>query len=109
MTTIRPFLHQPSLSTTGSPQPEHRSAAEILHRRAQNPSAFLALNEGTQHFTVAGVDALIASQPAGRSTIVQRGGVFAAPDAQSLLLGASPAPPPVPRRKVVAVQLLRAD
>src|SRR4051794_16251617 len=106
MTTIRPFLHQPSLSTTGSPQPEHRSAAEILHRRAQNPSAFLAPHEGTQHFTVAGVDGLIAYQLAGRSTIVQLGGVFAAPDDQSLLLGAFLDHAHVPRRKVVAVQLL---
>src|SRR3954454_12048478 len=109
MTTTRPAPHRLSPSTTSSPPPEADGVVEILRRRAENPSAFLALNDGTQHFTVAGIDGLIAHQLAGRSTIVQLGGVFADPEDQALLLGAFLDHAHVTRRKVVAVQLLRPD
>jgi lysylphosphatidylglycerol synthetase-like protein (DUF2156 family) len=109
MTTTRPAPHRLSPSTISSRPPEADGVVEILRRRAENPSAFLALNDGTQHFTVPGVDGLIAYQPAGRSTIVQLGGVFADPEDQALLLGAFLDHAHVTRRKVVAVQLLRPD
>ena len=83
--------------------------AGILERHAENPSAFLALNAGTRHFTMPGVDGVIAYQLAGRSTIVQLGGVFADPVDQALLLGAFLDFARVSRRKVVAVQLMRHD
>lgn len=81
----------------------------ILHRHAENPSAFLALNDGMRYFTVDGVDGVIAYQLAGRRTVVQLGGVFADPADQTLLLPAFLDFVTASRRKVVAVQLMRAD
>ena len=73
------------LATPPSPQPELGTVASILARRAENPSAFLALNDETRHFTVDGVDGVVAYRLAGRRTIVQLGGVFADPADQALL------------------------
>jgi lysylphosphatidylglycerol synthetase-like protein (DUF2156 family) len=84
-------------------------AAGILDRHAENPSAFLALNDETRHFTVEGIDGLIAYRPAGRSTIVQLGGVFAAPEDQPRMLREFLSFAAASRRRIVAVQLLRAD
>src|ERR1700756_1715529 len=75
-------------ATSPSPRPELSTVAGILARRAENPSAFLALNDETCHFTVDGVDGVIAYRLAGRRTIVQFGGVFADPADQGLLLAA---------------------
>lgn len=104
-------LPKPSPVTTSatSLQPEVDAVAGVLARRAENPSAFLALNDGTQHFTVDGVDGVIAYQLAGRRTIVQLGGVFADPADQALLLNAFLDFAHVNKRKVVAVQLMKAD
>jgi len=102
-----------SLTSTSPPLPDSGLAddvaAGILQRHAANPSAFLALNEGTAHFTVPGVDGLIAYQLAGRSTIVQLGSVFADPADQGLLLAVFLDFAHVSKRKVVAVQLMRHD
>jgi lysylphosphatidylglycerol synthetase-like protein (DUF2156 family) len=84
-------------------------AHDLLARHADNPSAFLALNEGTEHFRSPGVDGLIAYRRAGRRHLVQLGGVFAAPEDQDRLLGAFLAFARSERRKVVAVQLQRDD
>ena len=83
--------------------------ARILERHAENPSAFLALNEGTRHFVLPGVDGVVAYRPAGRSTLVQLGGVFADPADQPLVLGAFLDLARALGRRVVAVQLLRPD
>ena len=96
-------------ATSPSPQPELGTVAGILARRAENPSAFLALNDETCHFTVDGVDAVVAYRLAGRRTIVQLGGVFADPADQGMLLAAFLEFARVHRRKVVAVQLMRQD
>ena len=90
-------------------RPEPGAIAGILARRAENPSAFLALNDETCHFTVAGVDGVIAYRLAGRRAIVQLGGVFADPADQGMLLAAFLDFAHVQRRKVVAVQLMRQD
>ena len=103
---------RPAKPTPPSPRPELGTVAGILARRAENPSAFLALNDETCHFTVADVDGVIAYQLAGRRTIVQLGGVFADPDPstdQALLLAAFLDFAHVQRRTVVAVQLMRQD
>src|ERR1700732_2092608 len=92
-----------------SPRPEFGAVAGILARRAENPSAFLALNDETCHFTVDDVDGVIAYRLAGRRTIVQFGGVFADPADQGMLLAAFLAFARVQRRTVVAVQLMRQD
>jgi lysylphosphatidylglycerol synthetase-like protein (DUF2156 family) len=55
------------------------------------------------------VDGVIAYQLAGRSAIVQLGGVFAALPDQEFLLGAFLDFAHVSRRRIVAVQLLRTD
>jgi len=96
-------------ATSPSSRPEPSTVAGILARRAENPSAFLALNDETCHFTVDGVDGVVAYRPAGRRTIVQFGGVFADPADQALLLAAFLDFAHVQRRKVAAVQLMRQD
>jgi lysylphosphatidylglycerol synthetase-like protein (DUF2156 family) len=96
-------------ATSPSPRPELSTVAGILARRAENPSAFLALNDETCHFTVDGVDGVIAYRLAGRRTIVQLGGAFADPADQGLLLTAFLGFARSQRRKVVAVQLMRQD
>src|SRR5947209_2951341 len=96
-----------TLSLRPSPsQPEPGTVAGILARREETPSAFLALNDETRHFTVDGVDGVVAYRLAGRRTIVQLGGVFADPADQALLLAAFLDAAHVQRRKVVAVQLM---
>lgn len=82
--------------------------ADVLGRHAQNPSAFLALNDTTQHFETPGIDGVVAYQVAGR-TLVQLGGVFAAPADRPALLAAFTAYARTQHRRVVAVQLLRED
>src|SRR3954452_7452664 len=100
--------HAP-LPTRASPRSDRDAIAPVLERHAENPSAFLALNAGTEHFMVAGVDGVIAYRFAGRSTIAQIGGVFADQPDQPLLLGAFLDFARTSKRRVVAVQLMRGD
>ena len=95
--------------TLPSPRPELAAVAGILARRAENPSAFLALNDETCHFTVDGIDGVIAYRFAGRRTIVQFGGAFADQADQAPLLAAFLDFARAQRRKVAAVQLMRQD
>jgi lysylphosphatidylglycerol synthetase-like protein (DUF2156 family) len=85
------------------------TAAEVLKRHASNPSAFLALNSRTEHFSVPGIDGLVAYRRAGRRHLVQLGGVFADPASQDALLQEFLAFARRERRRVVAVQLMRED
>ena len=96
-------------ATPPSPRPELAAVAGILARRAENPSAFLALNDETCHFTVDGIDGVIAYRFAGRRTVVQFGGAFADPADQAPLLAAFLDFARARRRKVAAVQLMRQD
>ena len=96
-------------ATPPSPRPELAAVAGILARRAENPSAFLALNDETCHFTVDGIDGVIAYRFAGRRTIVQFGGAFADQADQAPLLAAFLDFARAQRRKVAAVQLMRQD
>lgn len=75
---------------------------------ADNPSAFLATNTGTSHFTVPGTDGLIAYRRAGRY-LVQLGGPFAPPAGAADLLGAFREFARKQGTSVVGVQLQRAD
>jgi lysylphosphatidylglycerol synthetase-like protein (DUF2156 family) len=88
---------------------ELQTVGGALARHAENPSAFLALNQSTRHFTSDGIDGVIAYRPAGRSTIVQLGGVFADPCDQPVLLDRFIAFARAERRRIAAVQLLRPD
>ncbi|GAA1936876.1 bifunctional lysylphosphatidylglycerol flippase/synthetase MprF [Nocardioides marmoribigeumensis] len=94
--------------TLHAPQTEP-SSAQLLERHADNPSAYLALNEGTQHFRAPGIDGLVAYRPAGRRALVQLGGAFAAPEDRPALLAAFATYAEERRRRIVAVQLLRED
>jgi lysylphosphatidylglycerol synthetase-like protein (DUF2156 family) len=108
MTSTHSSLPGPQKITRSLP-PELDTVAGVLDRHAENPSAYLALNDGTEHFRVPGVDGVVAYRLAGRSTVVQLGGVFAAPEEQDVLLGAFVDFARSQRRRVVAVQLMRSD
>jgi lysylphosphatidylglycerol synthetase-like protein (DUF2156 family) len=81
----------------------------MLSRHAHNPSAFLALNTTTRHFSPVGFDGVIAYRPSGRRHFVQLGGVFADPAEQAALLAAFRRYARAHRRRVMAVQLLPDD
>ncbi|MGI8806993.1 MAG: phosphatidylglycerol lysyltransferase domain-containing protein [Acidimicrobiales bacterium] len=98
-----------SRPTASPPEPGHLAAAGVLQRHAENPSAFLALNRDTRRFSVPGVDGFLAYRPAGRGSLVQLGGVFAGRDDQQGILEQFTAMALRQRRRIVAVQLLRAD
>jgi len=97
------------LNRSPSAPPDVQRIHETLARHADNPSAFLALNTDTRHYSVPGVDGLIAYCPAGRRHLVQFGGVFADGSDQDRLLESFRAMATEQRRRVVAIQLLRAD
>jgi lysylphosphatidylglycerol synthetase-like protein (DUF2156 family) len=75
---------------------------------ADNPSAFLAVNEGNSYFRQPGVPGVIVYRPTGRY-IVQFGGPFAPPESRGTLLGAFLDFAADQQREVVAVQLQAAD
>ncbi|MER5472061.1 DUF2156 domain-containing protein [Streptomyces sp. NPDC002935] len=80
----------------------------IVEKHADNPSAFLALNEGNQHFRDGGGDGFIVYRRSGRY-LVQFGGVFAAPGQQASLLRAFRSFARDERRTIVGIQLQRED
>jgi lysylphosphatidylglycerol synthetase-like protein (DUF2156 family) len=75
---------------------------------SDNPSAFLALNEGNASFTEPGIDGVVAYRPAGRY-LIQLGGPFAPAPERAALLCAFVAFAARQRRSVVAVQLQSED
>jgi lysylphosphatidylglycerol synthetase-like protein (DUF2156 family) len=85
-----------------------RATVATLRDHADNPSAFLALNDGTRQFTTPGVPGLIAYRASGRHWI-QLGGPFAAPEDQARLLRAFIDSASQRRSRVVAVQLQASD
>lgn len=79
-----------------------------LAQHADNPSAFLALNAGNRYFTHAGIDGFVSYRPQGRRWI-QFGGPWAAEESRPELQAQFLTEAHAARRKVVAVQLQRAD
>jgi len=79
-----------------------------IRAHSDNPSAFLALNEGTVSFTEPGIDGVVAYRPAGRY-LIQLGGPFAAPAERAALLVAFVTFAARRRQGVVAVQLQAED
>lgn len=75
---------------------------------ADNPSSFLAVNEGNAQFTVPGLAGSVVYRAAGRY-LVQFGGPFAPPDTYVELLTAFRAFAREQDKSVVAVQLQRHD
>ena len=84
-------------------------AADILRRHSDHSSAFLALNEETQHFMAPGIDGFVAYRLGGRRHVVQLCGPFAAPEDRARLLQAFRDWARSEGRKVTAVQLTRDE
>lgn len=79
-----------------------------LARHADNSSAFLALNKGTEYFRTDGIDGLVAYRTSGRF-LVQFAAPFAAPADRAALLAAFRAHAAGIRKRIVAVQLQDAE
>src|SRR4051794_24330050 len=99
----------PPPMTQSSTWPDLEAANGVLGRHAENPSAFLALNDGTRRFTAPGIDGFIAYRLGGRRHLVQLGGAFADRAKQPALVDAFVEFARSQRRRVVAVQLMRPD
>ncbi|MFD6551581.1 bifunctional lysylphosphatidylglycerol flippase/synthetase MprF [Streptomyces sp. NPDC058398] len=95
----------PTADTNGDVLPRLLSAVE---KHADNPSAFLALNEGNQYFREDGGDGFVVYRRSGRH-LVQFGGVFAAPEQQASLLRAFRSFARGQRCTIVGIQLQRDD
>ncbi|MET9254325.1 DUF2156 domain-containing protein [Streptomyces sp. NPDC048182] len=80
----------------------------VLEKHAENPSAFLALNEGNEYFRADGIEGFVVFRRSGRY-LVQFGGVFAAPEHQASLLHAFREHARARRRTIVGIQLQRED
>lgn len=89
-------------------EPASADPLSMLKAYSDNPSAFLALNSGTRHFTVPDLEGMIAYRERGR-VLVQFGGPFAAPGQAEPLLRRFLDTAADRGRHVVAVQLQRAD
>ena len=75
---------------------------------AENPSAFLAVNEGNSTFTIPGVAGVVVYRPAGRY-LVQFGGAFAPDESYAELLRGFREFARQQDKTVVGVQLQRSD
>jgi lysylphosphatidylglycerol synthetase-like protein (DUF2156 family) len=75
---------------------------------AENPSAFLAMNDDKEVFTLPGAEGVVLHRQAGRY-LVQFGGPFAPPDSYDSLLDAFLAHARRQGLRVVGVQLQRSD
>src|SRR5262249_36787220 len=84
-------------------------ALDILMRYADHPSAYLAVNRETRHFTAPGDDGMIAYRCAGARWLVTVAGIIAAPARRSALLERFLAWAREQGRKVIAVQFFRED
>lgn len=84
------------------------SAVSAMSRFSDNPSAYLALNQGNELFTVPDIDGFIAYRTVGRCWI-QFGGPFAATYQRAALLRAFLARAKQQHRRVLALQIQHSD
>lgn len=96
------------MKTELSSPPLSTDAIDVLARRSDHPSAFLALNRETRHFRLDGVDGLIAYRPCG-GWLFQIGSVFAPAGDRAPLLDAFRAFARRERKRVCALQLRTDD
>jgi lysylphosphatidylglycerol synthetase-like protein (DUF2156 family) len=87
---------------------EFLTRVNCLRAHGENPSSFLALNEGNQYFTQAGVEGLIFYRRSGRH-LVQFGGAFAGKKEQEGLLRGFRDFARGERCTIVGIQLQRED
>ncbi len=85
-----------------------QSVHDAITAYGDNPSAFLALNEGNDFFAAPGLDGVVAYRRAGRY-LVQFAGPFAPPSDYVPLLRGFLEFAAARRKRVIAVQLQRAD
>jgi lysylphosphatidylglycerol synthetase-like protein (DUF2156 family) len=85
-----------------------KSALDVIRAYTDNPSAFLALNNGNEYFRAPGVPGFIAYRACG-DYLVQFGGPFAPPEARGALLAAFAQHAGDRERSVVAVQVQQDD
>lgn len=78
------------------------------HTEADNPSAFLAVNNGNSYFQVPGVSGMVVYRPAGRY-LVQFGGVFAPTENYAEVLAAFREFAKDQGKTVVSIQLQTLD
>lgn len=83
-------------------------ALRVLREHSDNPSGFLALNGGNDHFTTPGVDGVVFYRPVGRRW-VQFGGPVADPADRPELLTRFRAAARESGRRVVALQVPESD
>jgi lysylphosphatidylglycerol synthetase-like protein (DUF2156 family) len=91
-----------------SATPPSEDVRHALEEHADNPSAFLAMNAGTEYFRADGINGMIAYRTSGRC-IVQFGGPFAGPADRPALLAAFRVYAAQAHKRVIAVQLQSAD
>jgi lysylphosphatidylglycerol synthetase-like protein (DUF2156 family) len=87
---------------------ERSRASKLLERYSNHPSAFLALNEETEHFTSPNADGFAAFRRAGRY-FFQIGSLFAPDEARLRLLEDFQAAARREGRRICAVQLREDD
>jgi lysylphosphatidylglycerol synthetase-like protein (DUF2156 family) len=102
------WLRPTQESTQAQGAPSAQALVDALGSHAENPSAFLALNDGTEQFTLPGSDGFIAYRRSGRY-LVQLGGPFAAEADRDRLLDGFLEHAARERRRVIGVQLMRRD
>lgn len=98
----------PETSAAQSNETALNSALKAVRSYSDNPSAFLALNTGNSYFTAPGLAGVIAYRESGR-WLVQFGGPFAPEGDYRELLGRFRELARERRRRIVAIQLQRAD
>src|SRR5690348_362010 len=89
-------------------QQSHEWVRPALARYADNPSAFLALNSGNEYFTDAAIDGFVCYRAHGKRWI-QFGGPFCAAGERTKLQTLFLERAHAAGRRVVGVQLQRAD
>jgi lysylphosphatidylglycerol synthetase-like protein (DUF2156 family) len=90
-------------------EPDADELLGTLRRNAQNPSSFLALNDGNEYFTAAGVDGLVPYRAIGRRYWVQLAGPCAADEDRGQLWQRFLESAELSRRRVIALQLHTDD
>ncbi|HEV2780672.1 MAG TPA: DUF2156 domain-containing protein [Actinophytocola sp.] len=95
-----------SIDTAGRPTLE--PVRRMIEAYSDNPSGFLALNGGNSYFTAAGVDGVVVYRTSGRY-LVQFGGPFAAAGDRRTLLTRFGEFAADRGKRIVAIQLQRAD
>lgn len=82
------------------------AALDVLNRHSQNPSAFLAMNDGTEFFSVDGLDGVVPYRSIGRRYWVQFAGPCASEPDQPRLWQEFLSAARADRRRVIAAELL---